>query len=581
MTEKNDLFKHLPFCAAEYIRLVTKKMCYRRSVCEDVADELAAHFEDELRDSQTPEEREKKSQDLIGQFGDPKLLAVLMRRAKKRCRPLWQIIAERMLQTAGIAIVYFVLYCIYISLGQPVIRVNYVEKANLITHPVADESLNAVNLYQKAIDNYKESPTIRELGQENREIRLSYAIRDKMWITELTENESAALKQWISDNTEAVEFFKQAAQKPYCWWQRKAKDNAMVAVLYPELSTIRNLVKLMIWDAKLKAYNGDIETAFNDLFICYRVGMHFKGPRAAIEQLVGLSIQSLANHTALVILKEQVVDGELLKRTQIEFENLITNDTYVFNYDSEKLLALDIIQRCYTDDGKGDGQTIPREIKIYVSPIELSLGLDTYHNQSNDPILEYRKSLWSLAIALASPDRQKTTEIVDNTFQIVQQWANETPWQLKQKNIDVELGISNWSAFKRTRLWILSMLLPSCEKLNQLAYGHKANAEAVISVLAIIRHKQDVGQFPKSLEELADDGYLNKIPMDPYNDGPLVYRKTADDFILYSVSRDFKDDNGQDIRDSTGKIESWPDKGDMVFWPLYNSDGTVIKNASN
>ena len=101
----------------------------------------------------------------------------------------------------------------------------------------------------------------------------------------------------------------------------------MMAMLFPELSTIRNLVKLMIWDAKLKAYNGDIETAFNDLFICYRVGMHFKGPRAAIEQLVGLSIQALANRTALVILKEQAVDNELLKRIQTELENLITDDT--------------------------------------------------------------------------------------------------------------------------------------------------------------------------------------------------------------------------------------------------------------
>jgi predicted house-cleaning noncanonical NTP pyrophosphatase (MazG superfamily) len=79
--KKNDL-QNLPACAAEFIRQVLRKMRYRRSVRQDVQAELAAHFEDELKDYATDEEKEQKAQQLIAEFGDVKLLAVLLRRAK-------------------------------------------------------------------------------------------------------------------------------------------------------------------------------------------------------------------------------------------------------------------------------------------------------------------------------------------------------------------------------------------------------------------------------------------------------------------------------------------------------------------
>jgi len=103
LTDTN--LQNLPACAAEYIKLVIKKMRYRKKVRAEVMTELAAHFEDELKDRKTDEEKEKKAQQLIEQFGDAKLLGILLRRAKKRCRPLWRTIVARTFQTVGIIFV--------------------------------------------------------------------------------------------------------------------------------------------------------------------------------------------------------------------------------------------------------------------------------------------------------------------------------------------------------------------------------------------------------------------------------------------------------------------------------------------
>ena len=58
--EKGKLFDNLPACAAEFIKLVIRKMRYRKKVRRDVQAELAAHFEDELKDCATDQEKSRK-----------------------------------------------------------------------------------------------------------------------------------------------------------------------------------------------------------------------------------------------------------------------------------------------------------------------------------------------------------------------------------------------------------------------------------------------------------------------------------------------------------------------------------------
>ena len=91
--------QNLPACAAEFIKLVIKKMRYRKKVRADVQAELTAHFEDELRGCKTDQEKEQKARQLIEQFGDAKLLGILLRRAKKRCRPGWRNVFAKACQT--------------------------------------------------------------------------------------------------------------------------------------------------------------------------------------------------------------------------------------------------------------------------------------------------------------------------------------------------------------------------------------------------------------------------------------------------------------------------------------------------
>lgn len=556
---KSDL-KTIPECAKEFIRLVIRKMRYRKKVRADVQAELSAHFEDELRDCKTDEEKEQKAQQLIEQFGDAKLLGILLRRAKKRCRPLWRTAVARTFQTIGVLILCLILYCIYISLGKPTIAVNYVEEATRLARPVADEGLNAAPIYQKAFDVYNEPPLVAS-ETEAEKTSLLDVIRDKDWVTELTEEELTLLKQWLSDNADAIEFFKQAAEKPYCWWERKAKDKIMFNVLMPELSSTRKLAQMMVWQVRLKAHKGDVEGAFDDLLDCYRAGTHLKGPRYLIEQLVGTAFQTIAIKEIRIILCNQKIDNQLLKSFQTKFEDLIAKDTYVTSYDVEKFGALDFIQRCYTDNGRGSGHMIPGRVQEFMCA--------TWWDDSGEEPL--KKAFLSLAISITGANRREICRIFEKIYSSAEECATKTPWQLHkehEENVDFEMNLDNWSTLKRARYWPVQTLVPALTRVNELAYRTKAGTYATLAIVAILRYAQDRGHYPDNLDELVAADYLKELPMDLWSDKPLVYKRTDDGFMLYGIGSNFKDDGGQVARDDEGKVKQYADEGDWVFWPV-------------
>jgi hypothetical protein len=83
----------------------------------------------------------------------------------------------------------------------------------------------------------------------------------------------------------------------------------------------------------------------------------------------------------------------------------------------------------------------------------------------------------------------------------------------------------------------------------------------------LVRYKNSKGFYPDNLQELRAGEHLEKLPIDPYSDKPLVYKKTKDNFILYSIGLNFKDDGGEPSKRSDGSIRKWSDNGDTVFWP--------------
>jgi predicted house-cleaning noncanonical NTP pyrophosphatase (MazG superfamily) len=567
--KKNSNLQNLPVSAVEFIRLVIKKMRYRKGVRRDVQAELTAHFEDELKECTTDKEREQKARQLIAGFGDAKLLAVLLRRAKKRCRPLWRTVVARTSQVVCIIIVCFTLYVVWFFSGKPVITTDYFAELNRIARPVADENLNAAPSYHKAVEMVKELPDdiSRVLGKT---------------FDETASEEKQVLAKWLSNNEEILQLVITGARKPYYWRQYATKRVTpdLMGVLLPDLSEFKNLARTLCWRAQLSAQAGQYENAFEDLKACYRFGQHLKTSGAfLIEQLVGFAIQNLAAGNLRDILSRYEIDVSTLAKLQKDFEEIVAGEEFNIDLAAERLAVFDVIQRLFTG-GLGGGHIIPKLLAQFYPEVQvISTGAaatahpegqdEGWHSQFISAVEDVLSDAGRMLkkggyILFFHPDKQQTFQAAQELYDYWESLKLKTPGQIRAEAIPVE---------EETKKIIggnvlLELMAPAPARCMELAYCNKCSTESLIAVIALLRYKKDKGSYPDNLQELVTAGYLKELPLDPYSDKLSVYRRTDDNFILYSLGENFKDDGGEVVRKGKS-IRKWgtSDAGDAVFWP--------------
>jgi len=592
--------EHLPAAIAEFVSLVVKKMRYRRSVRADVMAELAAHFEDALKDCTTDDERNQRAKQLIDDFGDVKLLGVLLRRAKKRCRPLWRTVAARTLQTIGLLIVFLIIYLIWFLTGEPKITVDYVAQLNRMVHPAADESLNAAPLYRQAAQLYGEpsddflrffaenNEQIRDEDSPHRDRRIANEIdrlfsddrpaeanKKKQEIKAAVKNRLRELMskryrnstggerkfaaRWLQENEQALELVVTGTKKPY-YWPRYDKTVGVTGLMWdniqmPHLSNFRDWAVALGCRASLRAESGLYSQAFADAEACYRLGQQVKQHGTIIEQLVGIAVESVPARALQDILAEYKIDSELLAALQHDLETMMAQEDFAPSFETEKIFAYDAIQRLFTEDRLGEGHLSVEGLKVISSMA---------HRNTIEYLLEEGNWTVPLQILFTHPNKRQSKEMVDRVYSLADEMSHLSPAQLRAEKIDFQDQLEKAANGNL----LLEVAVPALERMNEIAHRIKIRNQVLIPTIALLRYKQDKGFYPADLKELILAGYLTDVPVDPYSNRPVAYRRTPDGFTLYSFSRDFDDDGGEISRDATGRVEMWPADGDQVFWPV-------------
>jgi len=554
--ETEGKLSELPACAAEFIKLVINKMRYRKKVREDVQAELAVHFEDELKGIKTEADREEKAKQLVGGFGDVKLLAVLLRRAKKRCRPLWQTVVARTFQTIGVLILCFIIYTAWFLTGKPDISVDYLAIINQMNKPELSEKDNAWPYYEKAIELFVEES--EELN--DRDVIKNY--REIRSFSELTEEEKKEIKKWVQQNESAWQEFATASSKPYCYrraeYNTKDGEKCLINILLPELGTLRNLSRLGIWRSKIAVERGLVKEGLENCLAVIRTGRFWQEHKLFIvEQLVGMAYSNLGHNEILRILEDEDIYTDDLRWLQGQLSQIYADGYPLMDIEGEKLMFLDIVQHTFTVGGPGGGHLIPEQL-VYIMKM-----LDGF--QRIDGVVP-EKILLFTGRAMYHAGRDKTIAKANEIYDKLSAMSKMTPYQRhinEVKSEDIILSVRKW------RYFLVSVFIPALDRASEHAFCAKALHEATLAVTAIKRWQLENGVYPDSLEQLVSAGYLKKLPMDPFSDGVLVYKKMDDNLTLYSVGRNFVDDDAE-VAKSRGRIARWgtDEKGDTVFWPV-------------
>lgn len=572
----------LPHAISGLIYTVVRRTRLWRSEKIDVARELATHFADGLATG-------RSSEQLIDAFGSPERAAGLIRKAKRRGRPLywqtWWYVSRSVLVLLGVAIVGYGVLAARFYLSAPTIAHNYWHEINDARR--VPEAERAWPLYREAIF---------KLG------------RDDSFLIGMNVFAEPHSKQWpklvaaLERGEQSIDLAREAARKPALgFYLGDPADNAaardadaewilssnspvadendqLVAALLPHAQVLRELARLLAADARRAAVAGDGRTVLADLTALMGMSQQIFEPHATlVEQLVGIAIFGTATDTAGRILADQ---PEALSEAQLRdlaHELAAYRDgTIHMDLTGERDMFYDALQRIYTDDGKGRG-------RITAEGIRVLNGLASSAPPALNPDKSY-SLLTNPGFAALVGTRQETRDLYDSLLDEMIAAHQGPPWRWDYDAThaaDERLEAISSSPAGKLRYFLTQLFLPGIGAVfsaDQRAIQNRDAAE--VAVALVLWHRRH-GQWPESLDHLVPD-LLPAVPRDRFDGKPFRYAVRDGQPILYSTGIDHDDDGGRpaeppenalgpfgpdDPEDKNPHPAGTSDDGDWILWP--------------
>jgi hypothetical protein len=457
--------------------------------------------------------------------------------------------------------------------AEPRVMVDYLAEYNRISKPDGfDPNDNAAELYKKAYEVYvKPSKEAADAGAK--------------WYADINEADKAALQGWLEKNAQCMKYLEEGNRKKFFWaetcinlvYQEETERNKEEKIKKSEIAFWAGGDGATIFEqrARVAAMDGRFADALKDLIECWRLGQHYTNPNFfAYYQIAAMDTEEKAIEMAFQILDRYKLDANDLRLWQEGWQKVFDEDVYRLGFRSDRLIWYGYIQKYFAYHPTGKGRLAWKKAK------EFDEGkIVTYVEKDGKRYdVWIRRGLNPRYSCLFGATSNEVKGIVDYICEHYQQYGDKSPWFWFNTEEKFQKEIKDW----RTKHLIPdSFILPNLKplKLLWLRYHRlKAKSSGLITVIAVLRFKAEQNHYPKNLEVLRPrEGfvYLAKMPKDPFSEGLLVYHWLVDDFEIYSVGPDFKDDGGK--RTHNSYPFSGSDEGDDVFWPPFRLNRENVK----
>ncbi|MHC4518284.1 MAG: hypothetical protein ACYTAS_06835 [Planctomycetota bacterium] len=418
-------------------------------------------------------------------------------------------------------------------------RVDYVAELNRLVEKGEDEGLNAAPLYKLAIDSYVDAAIPLKAKDFTR------------WPTELTAEKQRTLREWVKANAQALDYLREGTERPEYWFQYEGERAHEVGLLDRAVQK-RELFWVLMFRAKVRAVDGDVASAVEDMLIGYRFASDMKQRLRLYEQLVGIVMLSFPLNGTFQMLARHDVDAASMALLQEGITEISRRHDFVVDLRGERLATLDAIQTIYPRRLAPEPVVHTKETKETARAISALKGEEV-------TVKEVYEGLFS-----HTPEQLK--DLARKGYDYYDSVIGKTPFEWRRAGIDFDRVVEEFTEGNI----LLDILTPAVQQQATLSHHCEITKEALLTTLALQRYESDKGWFPRRLAQLVSAGCLDSVPMDPYSDGPLVYRRTDGDFVLYSLGADFDDDGGVDSK--WGQDQGG---GDQVFWPVQGKSSAM------
>ena len=311
-------------------------------------------------------------------------------------------------------------------------------------------------------------------------------------------------------------------------------DVKMMSRLMTYLAEIKYCFQVVGLRTRAELSDGRMDRAFDDVKLSLRLNDLLRQEPLLIEHLVSVATMNITLQPVYEgLVRHQWSDVQLKN-----FENELAQKDFLADYEKamrgERVYAIGSIENL-----RFNHQIVGSDgCQFTTSAFRLMPSAFFYQNE----------------LALARMDEQYWFPLIDLGHRIV------SPAVCRQKVAEVQSEIRHFQPYKL-------LALTAVAGIGQVVVTKFAKAQSSTDLAqtacALERYRLARGNYPETLAVLAPQ-YIETLPHDIINGQPLHYRRTeGENFILYSVGWNEKDDGGQISLRKDGSLDG--EKGDWVW----------------
>jgi hypothetical protein len=400
-----------------------------------------------------------------------------------------------------------------------------------------------------------EGPSLRDASSALREVlaNLEAAGRPdaKYLVYELcgipwTQAEYPEIKQWLDAYAAPLDWLIKASRKErYSYWPLIRLDDPNTAnLLLIPTPSFRRLIPvgdLMAIRSMYKLGEGDIEGAWSDTMALRRIARLISQDSHLVSQLMGCSMETSATMSQLSILRVETLTVSQARSMLAELQSLaplpLLGEAMERNLFVE-LNAATMLMGLSAED-YGEMSLDPEStIQWYARWVDPNRVLRTI-TASWEPMI-HRSSLPTMlqrkAAGVEYASRFEKQPLLEVTTGTVTRFLLDAP--SVRRRILTDLFVQ---ALPRVDPFI------AYAKVQDNVDVNKTYISLTETMAALAVYRAEKGQWPGSLSDLVP-AILPAVPVDPWSkdDASLIYKRTPEGFILYSIGYNETDDGGKD-----------------------------------
>jgi hypothetical protein len=362
-----------------------------------------------------------------------------------------------------------------------------------------------------------------------------------------TEKEHPRIAEWLKINDKPLAIAMEATNRsdyfnPLVCERKDKEPSLLIGALIPGVQKCRELAAALTARAMFHLAEGKTDEAWHDLLACHRLARLVSRSATLIESLVGFAIEQVASNTDLAFLEHAKLTSAQIRERLRDLQILPPMRPVADKIDlGERFMYLDAVQLLHREGVKALGIDVATLTPEQIKALRII--------KWEDMLRKGNRIYDQMAVAMRLKDRSHRQLAFDKIDEFFVEAKNSNDMDVVDflKLLSGELPPDKLVTEKLGNI-LIGMVAPAARKVQDFFDRSQQVQRNLLVAFALAAYHADHGSYPLKLGDLAPK-YLAAVPGDLFSGGPLIYRRSENGYIFYSVGINGKDDGGRFLGD--------------------------------